>query len=125
MDCNSPGSSVHGILQARILEWVAVSYSRRSSQFRDQTRVSCISCIGRQILYHCPTWKNLETAGSTQISQEEAAQGEATQLYNASKEESSRMSSWRKEHGLKLGKGKNDGCIRGRGVHKARRIEDA
>ena len=49
MDCGPPGSSVHGILRARILEWVAVSYSRASSQPRDQTRVSC---IGRQVLYH-------------------------------------------------------------------------
>ena len=51
MDCGPPGSSVHGILQARILEWVAISFSRGSSQPRDQTRVSCISCIGRRILY--------------------------------------------------------------------------
>ena len=35
MDCSPPGSSVHGIFQARILEWVAVSYSRRSSQARE------------------------------------------------------------------------------------------
>ena len=35
MDCSPPGSSVHGILQARILEWVAISFSRRSSQPRD------------------------------------------------------------------------------------------
>ena len=35
MDCSLPGSSIHGILQARILEWVAVSFSRRSSQPRD------------------------------------------------------------------------------------------
>ena len=49
MDCNSPGSSVHGILQASILEWVAVSSSRGSSRHRDETPVSC---IGRQILYH-------------------------------------------------------------------------
>ena len=41
MDCSSPGSSVHGILQARILEWVAVSFSRESSQPRDWTQVSC------------------------------------------------------------------------------------
>ena len=41
MDCNPPGSSVHGILQARILEWVAISFSRRSSW----PRVSCIACI--------------------------------------------------------------------------------
>ena len=40
MDCSPPGSSVHGILQAGILEWVAVSFSRRSSRPRDQTRVS-------------------------------------------------------------------------------------
>ena len=40
MDCNPPGSSVHGILQARILEWVAIPFSRRSSQPRDQTWVS-------------------------------------------------------------------------------------
>ena len=42
MDCSLPGSSVHEILQARILEWVAISFSRGSSQPRDQTRVSCI-----------------------------------------------------------------------------------
>ena len=50
----SPGSSVHGIFQARILEWVAISYSRGSSWPRDQT---FISWIGRQILYHCPLGK--------------------------------------------------------------------
>ena len=51
-DCSSPGSSVHGILQVRILEWVAMSSSSRSSQSRDGTRVSYVSCIGRWILYH-------------------------------------------------------------------------
>ena len=45
-------SSVHGIFQARILEWVAISFSRGSSRPRGQTGVSCISCFGRQILYH-------------------------------------------------------------------------
>ena len=44
MDCRVPGSFVHGILQARILEWVAISSSRGSSQCRDQTHISCISC---------------------------------------------------------------------------------
>ena len=44
MDCSLPGSSVHGIFQARILEWVAISYSRWSSQPRDRTRVSCTAC---------------------------------------------------------------------------------
>ena len=43
MDCSLPGSSVHGILQARTLEWVAISYSRVSSQPRNQTQVSCIT----------------------------------------------------------------------------------
>ena len=44
-DCSPPGSSVHRILQARILEWVAMSSSRRASQPRDQTQISCI--VGR------------------------------------------------------------------------------
>ena len=43
MDCSPPGSSVHGILQARILEWVAISFSRGSSQPRDRTQVSRIA----------------------------------------------------------------------------------
>ena len=51
MDCNPPGSSVHGILQARILEWVAISSSRVSSQPMDWTCVSCDSFISMQILY--------------------------------------------------------------------------
>ena len=41
MDSSLPGSAVHGIFQARILEWAAISFSRRSSQTRDRTRVSC------------------------------------------------------------------------------------
>ena len=49
-----PGSSVRGILQARILDWVA--YSRGSSWPRDRTCVSCVSRIGRRVLYHCATW---------------------------------------------------------------------
>ena len=43
VDCSPPGSSVLGILQARILEWVAISFSRGSSQPRDRTWVSCIA----------------------------------------------------------------------------------
>ena len=43
MDCSPPGSSVHEILQARILEWVAISFSRGSSQPKDQTEVSHIA----------------------------------------------------------------------------------
>ena len=43
MDCSLPGSSFHGILQTRILEWVAFPFSRRSSKRRDRTWVSCIA----------------------------------------------------------------------------------
>ena len=51
-DCSPPGSSVRGILQARILEWVDVSASRGYSQPRDQICFSFVSCIGRWVLYH-------------------------------------------------------------------------
>ena len=53
MDCSPPGSSVHGTLQAKTLQWVAMPSSRGSSPPRDRTH---ISCIGRQILY-CATWE--------------------------------------------------------------------
>ena len=56
MDCSLPGSSVHGITEARILEWAAISFSRKSSQPRDQTS---ISCIGKWILQHWATWETL------------------------------------------------------------------
>ena len=73
MDCSLSGSSVHGILQAKILEWVAISFSRKSSQPRDRTWVSCIAgrffvwaavysvvyskqiCFGTQVLLKQPT----------------------------------------------------------------------
>ena len=57
MDCSLPGSSVHGMLQARILALVAISSSRGSSQPRDQNYFFCASCTGRWILYHCATWE--------------------------------------------------------------------
>ena len=83
MNSSLLGSSVHGIFQARILEWVAISYSRGCSKPRDWTLVSCIagefftaeplgksllswaqpgkglciSCIGKRILYHCTPWE--------------------------------------------------------------------
>ena len=56
VDCSLPGSSVHEILQTRILEQAAISYSKGLSWPKDQTHVSCISCLGRWILYHCTTW---------------------------------------------------------------------
>ena len=52
MDCSPPGSSVHRIHHARILEWVAISFSGGSSQPRDGICISYISCIGRWVLYY-------------------------------------------------------------------------
>ena len=65
VDCSLPGSSIHGILQARILEWVAIPFSRGSSQLRDRTHVSCflhwqvgslpLAPPGKpQLCTHCP-----------------------------------------------------------------------
>ena len=51
VDCSPLVSSVHGIFQVRIVECVAISFSRGSSQSRNQTCISCVSCIGRWILY--------------------------------------------------------------------------
>ena len=51
MDYSPPHASVRGILQVRILEWVAMTSPRESSQPRDQTSISYVSCIGRQVLY--------------------------------------------------------------------------
>ena len=52
LNCSPPGSSVHGIIQAKILQWVAISFSRGPSWPRDQTHVSC---IGRWTLYYYAT----------------------------------------------------------------------
>ena len=57
-DCNPPGSIVHRIFQAKILEWVAISSSRGSSWPRGRTHLSCISGIARQILYY---WRHLRS----------------------------------------------------------------
>ena len=57
MDYSPPGSSIRVIFHARILEWVAISFSRGSSPPRDRTQVSCVSCIGRRVPYHCATWE--------------------------------------------------------------------
>ena len=64
MDCSPPGRSVHGILQARTLEWVAVPSSRGSSRPRDRNCISCVSCTGRRVLYHWATWSPLRSLAS-------------------------------------------------------------
>ena len=65
MDCSLPGSSVHGILQAGILEWVAMPSARGSSQPRDAhfSCVSQVSCIDKLVLYH---WCHLQSPNSLQ-----------------------------------------------------------
>ena len=60
MDCSPAGSSVHWSLQTRILEYVAISISRGSSQPRDRTCISYVLCIGRRDLYY---QRHLETPG--------------------------------------------------------------
>ena len=57
MDCSPPGSSVHGIFQVIIPEWVAISFSRGSSRSRDQPSSPVSPGLGRQILCHCATWE--------------------------------------------------------------------
>ena len=57
LDCSLSSCSVHGSCQAKILEWVAISFSRGSSGPRNRTCVFRVSCTGRQILYHCGTWE--------------------------------------------------------------------
>ena len=52
LDCSLPGSSIHGIFQARILKWVAIFYSKGLSQPRDQTCISCVSCIEGRFFTH-------------------------------------------------------------------------
>ena len=54
---SQPDSSVHGTFQARILEWIAISYSRGSSQLWDRTCIFCFAYTGRQILNHCTIWE--------------------------------------------------------------------
>ena len=64
MDCSSPGSSLHGILQAGIVGWVAMPFSRGTFPTQgSNSRLlpaspACVSCIGRWILHHWATWEN-------------------------------------------------------------------
>ena len=85
MDFSPPGSSVHEILQARILEWVAISFSRRSSQPRDRTWVSCIT--GRCFTY-CATRKFLRDKEEM----EKDAEENCSEVY---KENPEREAPWR------------------------------
>ena len=68
MDCSPPGSSEHGILHARLLEWVSTSYSRGSSWPRDQSYLPCVSWIGRWTLYHWDTWEAPKSVSCSVVS---------------------------------------------------------
>ena len=57
MDCSPPGSSVHGVLQTRILEWVAISFSRRYSQLTGQNCIFWVSCVAGGIFPAKPSGK--------------------------------------------------------------------
>ena len=57
MDCSLPGFSIQGIFQTRILEWVAIPFSRGSSWLSGQTCVSCFYSTGRWTLYHWAPWE--------------------------------------------------------------------
>ena len=57
LDYSPPGFSIHGIFQARILEWVATSFSRGSSQSEDRTCISCVSCFVGQYFTHWTIWE--------------------------------------------------------------------
>ena len=63
LDCSPPGSSVHGILQARMLEWVALPSSRGSALPRDRTRIFYVSGIGGWALYHQHYLRNPHSGG--------------------------------------------------------------
>ena len=77
VNCSPPGPSVHGILQARILEWVAISFSRGSSRPRNRTQVSHIAgrpfnlCAAREAL----KYKNTVSQKTSKISREERKPG--------------------------------------------------
>ena len=79
-DCSLPGSSVNGILQARILEWVAMTSSRRSSQPRDRIHVPYVSCIGMWVLYH---WYQLGSQGKKKKKENEKLAGLLENLFCA------------------------------------------
>ena len=63
MDCSLPGTSVQGILQARVPEWVAIPFFRGSFQPRDQTRIFCVSCISGRYFTAEPSGQDVAVLG--------------------------------------------------------------
>ena len=83
MDYSLPGSSVHAIFQARILEWVAISFSKGSSRPRDQTHGSCGSCTAGRFFAAEPPGKHRQ---SPKIKKEEPNVGTHDWLWEISQE---------------------------------------
>ena len=92
-DCSRPGSSVHGILQARILQWVAISFSRGSSWSRDRSCVSSVSWTGRWTLTTSAIWEAREFTHlwSADCQQEAALQSTGSHRVTSS---GARLSDW-------------------------------
>ena len=67
LHCSLTGSCVHGILQKRILQCIAMPSSKESSQLRDGTHVSYVSCLGRQVLYTGATWETKKKKKSIKL----------------------------------------------------------
>ena len=80
-DCSTPGSSVHGIFQAKILEWVAISFFRGSSQPRDRTHNSCVSCISWWVLYQLSPGKPCHWWLTIKFKQNKSAQPKLLTTY--------------------------------------------
>ena len=84
MDCSPPGSSLPGVFQARILEWVTTSFSRGSSQPRYQTHISYISCIGRQVSFF---FKQLVPPGLQSMGCKESDMTEHAHMHTSAKKQ--------------------------------------
>ena len=93
MDCGAPGSSVHGIFQARILEWVVISSSRGSSWPRDRTHVSWVSCIGKD---HCAAWEVLNIKMPTLLKFQSPLATKSELLWAESERHFDHQDSWEK-----------------------------
>ena len=89
MDCSPAGCSVHAIPQARILEWVALPFSRVSSQSRDQTRVSCFAgglCLSHQGSHEWPLGRAIFKEALPSQNMDRSGHGCATSLSSAQRE---------------------------------------
>ena len=115
VDCSPPSSSVHGILQARILEWVAISFSRRSSRPRDRTQVSHIAgrcfnlCTTREALKYKNTVSQKTSYRDTELQ---------IQVLTSEISREERKSGWKKGEEVGWGGGERGGLTLTLGTEK-------